>query len=356
MNRRPFARRNCVSWSVLACLASIACAKAAPAPVQTNPVVKAETSLSPATREVAVRIGYQNTGAPFLLKAKDSPLAERLRTRGAKPEWVEFQTGPLLLEAMRANAVDLGYVGETPPVFAQAGDVPFVYVAVDPPSPRSEAILVPGASTIHELAQLRGKKIALNRGSNVHHLVLRALESAGLSPSDVELTFLLPADARAAFQAGAVDAWAIWDPFYASAVLDGARVLRDGECLVDNHQFYVARKQFATDHAELVKVALDAFSERSQWAMTHPEEAAQLMAAESGISYDALLATERRHTYGLRPITSDVLRKQQTIADEFLELQLVPKSIDTHTAYVAAAGFTDKLLTIAAENPPQARR
>jgi sulfonate transport system substrate-binding protein len=257
---------------------------------------------------------------------------------------------------MRDSNVDLGYVGETPPVLAQAANVPFVYVAVDPPSPRSEALLVPGDSPIHELAQLRGKKIALNRGSNVHYFVLRALESAGLSLSDVELTYLTPAAARAAFDAPAVDAWAAWDPLFASAALDGARVLRDGECLVDNHQFYVARKQFATEHGELVKVVLDAFAERSAWAMTHPEEAAQLMAADSGLSYDALLTVQRRHTYGLRPITSDVLRKQQTIADEFVKLQLMPSAIDTHAAYLASAGYTDKLLLVSPENQPTARR
>jgi sulfonate transport system substrate-binding protein len=312
--------------------------------------------MAPATREVPVRIGYQKIGAPFLLEAKDTQLAQQLRARGAKLEWLEFQTGPQLLDAMRDGNVDLGYVGETPPVLAQAAHVPFVYVAVDPPSPRSEALLVPGDSPIHELAQLRGKKIALHRGSNVHYFVLRALESAGLSLSDVELTYLSPAEARAAFASHAVDAWAAWDPLFASAALDGARVLRDGECLVDNHQFYVARKQFATEHAELVKLVLDVFAERSAWAMTHPEEAAQLMAADSGLSYDALLTVERRHTYGLRPITSDVLRKQQTIADEFLKLQLVPSAIDTHAAYLASAGYTDEQLLVAPENQPTARR
>jgi sulfonate transport system substrate-binding protein len=303
-----------------------------------------------------VRIGYQHIGVPFLIKSKDSALVDALRTRGAKLEWVEFQTGPQLLDAMRDEKVDLGYVGETPPVFAQAADVPFVYLAVDPPSPRSEALLVPSDSEIHDLSQLRGKKIALNQGSNVHYFVLRALESAGLSLSDVELAFLAPAEARAAFDAHAVDAWAAWDPDFASAVIDGARVLRDGECLVDNHQFYVARTQFAAAHSELVKLVLEVFAERSEWAMTHPEEAAQLMAADSGLAYDALLTVERRHTYGLRPITADVMRKQQTIGDEFFKQKLVPSATDPHAAYLAAAGYTDKLLTIAADSQQTAQR
>jgi len=299
----------------IASLFAIACSGSQ---AEVAPANNSSTRPSAATAEVAVRIGYQKAGAPFLLKSKDTHLDAALRAQGARVEWLEFQAGPALLEAMRAGAVDLGYVGETPPVFAQAGGVPFVYVATDPPSPRSEAILVPAQSPIRTVSQLRGKKVALNRGSNVHYLLLRALDSAGLSLSDVEVTFLAPADARTAFDAGKVDAWVIWDPFFAAAELAGARVLKDGEGLVDNHQFYVARKDFAGEHAPLVKTVLDAFAELSIWAARNPEEAARLTAASSGIGYEALLATERRHTYGLRPITSEILSKQQTIAYGFI--------------------------------------
>ena len=307
---------------------------------------KPETTQAPATTEksqpLPLRIGFQKAGSPFLLKSKDAQLAQALTEKGARLEWIEFQTGPALLEAMRAGAVDIGYVGETPPVFAQSGGVPFVYIATDPPSPRSEAIVVPKASPIRELSQLRGKKIALNRGSNVHYLVLRALEHAGLGLSDVTLTFLAPADARSAFDSGRVDAWMIWDPFLAAAEIAGARILKDGEGLVDNHQFYVARKEFASEHAALVKAVLAAFSELSEWAIHNPEEAARLTAASSGIAYDALLATEKRHAYGLRPITPEILSKQQAIADAFVKLQVIPKQIDTHDAYLSEAGFASK--------------
>jgi sulfonate transport system substrate-binding protein len=323
---------------VFACLIAIACGggKQPEAQVASGSAPTADKA------EIPVRIGYQKAGAPFLLKSKDARLKDALNAQGARLEWLQFQAGPALLEAMRAGAVDVGYVGETPPVFAQAGGVPFVYVATDPPSPRSEAILVPAKSPIQELSQLRGKKIALNRGSNVHYLLLRALESAGLALSDVEVTYLAPADARTAFDSGNVDAWVIWDPFFAAAELAGARVLKDGENLVDNHQFYVARKDFAGDHAPLVKTVLDAFSELSEWAVRNPEEAAKLTAESSGVAYEALLATERRHTYGLRPITPEILKKQQTIADAFLKVQVVPQAIDTNAAYLAKAGFTGR--------------
>jgi sulfonate transport system substrate-binding protein len=323
---------------ILACLFAISCGRAQPEAQPASNTGK-ESSAAPAAAAVPVRIGYQKAGVPFLLKSKDAHLKASLQAQGARLDWLEFQTGPALLEAMRAGAVDVGYVGETPPVFAQAGGVPFVYVATDPPSPRSEAILVPAKSPIRELSQLRGKKIALNRGSNVHYLALRAIASAGLSLSDVEITYLAPADARTAFDSGQVDAWVIWDPFFAAAQIAGARILKDGEGLVDNHQFYVARKDFAAERAPLVKTVLDAFAELSTWAAHNPEEAARLTAASSGIGYDALLAAEKRHSYGLRPITGEILTKQQTIGDAFLKVQLVPAAIDTNAAYLAQAGF-----------------
>jgi sulfonate transport system substrate-binding protein len=322
-------------------LGLIACGVVVACGGQSSPAPAASTKSEPveAQKELPVRIGYQKAGVPFLLKSKDESLRKSLTAQNARLDWIEFQTGPLLLEAIRAGAVDVGYVGETPPVFAQAGGVPFVYIATDPPSPRSEAIVVPEKSPIRELSQLKGKKVALNRGSNVHYLLLRALEKAGLAYSDIQVTFLAPADARTAFDSGKVDAWVIWDPFLAAAELAGARILKDGEGLVDNHQFYVARKDFASEHAPLVKVVLDAFSELSEWAAKHPEEAAKLTAASSGIAYEALLATEKRHAYGLRPITPEILTKQQTIADAFLKIQVVPQAIDTKTAYLAEAGY-----------------
>jgi sulfonate transport system substrate-binding protein len=318
---------------LLSCVLSVSCSRSDPATAR-------EAEAQPASTPAAtVRIGYQKSGAPFLLKSKDATLKERLHAENSELEWLEFTTGPLLLEAMRAGAVDLGYVGETPPVFAQAGGVPFVYVATQPPTPRSEAILVPAGSPLETLEDLRGKRLAFNRGSNVHYFALRALESVGLRLSDVQVTFLAPADARSAFDSGKIDAWAIWDPFYAAAELAGARVLKDGEGIVDNHLFYVARSEFARDHSPLLEIVLAAFSDLSDWAAKNPEEASRLTAAASGIGYEALLRSEKRHNYGLRPITPEILAKQQKIADAFLKIEIVPKPIDTNAAYLAKAGF-----------------
>jgi sulfonate transport system substrate-binding protein len=287
-----------------------------------------------------VRLGYQKIGPPFLLKSRAETLQRRLREQGARAEWLEFQAGPPLLEAMRAGAVDIGYAGETPPVFAQAGGVPFLYVALDPPAPQAEAIVVRKDSALYTLADLRGRRVALNRGSNVHLLLLRALESAGLALGDLTIVYLAPADARSAFESAQVDAWVIWDPFLAAAELGGARVLRDGNGLVDNNLFYLVRREFGEREPALVQTVLDEYQSLSEWAAGHAEEASRLAADSSGIAYDALLRAERRHAYGLRPITPEILHKQQTIADTFQRLQLIPAPIRTEQAFLPLAAYT----------------
>jgi sulfonate transport system substrate-binding protein len=298
----------------------------------------AQDQARPST-DTVVRLGYQKIGPPFLLKQRAEGLIAQLEARGARPEWVEFQAGPPLLEAMRAGAVDIGYVGETPPVFAQSGGVPFVYVATDPPAPEAEAIVVPADSPIQTVAQLAGKRVAVNRGSNVHYLLVRALERAKLGLADIELVFLAPADARAAFDSGEVDAWVIWDPFLAAVELAGARILRDGTDLVDNHLFYVVRREFAEQHEDLVRVVLAEYERLSEWAGTHHEEAARILAASSGIAYEALLRAEQRHPSGLRPITPEVLARQQAIADTFHALDVIPRPIRTAEAFLPTVAY-----------------
>jgi sulfonate transport system substrate-binding protein len=251
---------------------------------------------------------------------------------------VEFQAGPPLLEAMRGAGVDIGYTGEAPPIFAQAGGVPFVYVASDPPSPQAEAILVAADSAIRRPRDLKGKRVALNRGSNVHYLLLRALERAGLSVADVTPVYLAPPDARSAFQSGEVEAWVIWDPFLAAAEQQGARRLVDGEGLVKNRFYYLARREFADKHAALLRIVLDEYSGVSDWAAAHPEQTARLLADASGVPYDALLASERRHVYGVQAVSRAILDEQQAIADAFVKLAIIPREIRTHDAYAAAGG------------------
>src|SRR5690606_32238923 len=177
-------------------------------------------------------VGYQKYGTLIILKTRGD-LERRLAPHGVKVRWAEFSSGPPLLEALNAGRVHFGATGETPPVFGQSAQgSQTTYVAYEPASPRNEALLVRADSPIATVAELRGTRIGVARGSNAHYFVLRALEREGLSvPRDVRIVFLPPSDARSAFARGDIDAWAIWDYFYAVAQADGARVLIDGEGL-----------------------------------------------------------------------------------------------------------------------------
>jgi sulfonate transport system substrate-binding protein len=290
-----------------------------------------------------LRIGYQKYGTLVLLKAKGT-LEKRLAEQGVEVKWTEFPGGPQLLEGLNVGSVDFGVTGETPPVFAQAAGADLVYVAHEPPAPTGEAILAPKDSSIKSVAELKGKKVALNKGSNVHYLLVRALEDAGLKYSDIQPVYLPPADARAAFERGSVDAWVIWDPFQSAAEHQlQARTLRDGTGLVDNHQFYLATKPYAEKNPQVIGALVEEIRDVGEWVQGNLEEATSQVAPLIGLSPEITRQAVERQGYGAQFITPQVVEAQQKIADTFTDLKLIPKKLSikdviwTPPAKVAAA-------------------
>lgn len=278
-------------------------------------------------QEKTVRIGFQKYGKLILLKGKGS-LETKLAPLGYKVVWTEFAAGPPLLEAINVGAIDFGNVGETPPIFAQAAGAPLYYVAYEPPAPKGEAILVPKNSSLKSVADLKGKKVALNKGSNVHYLLVRALEQAGLKYSDVEVVFLAPADARAAFERGSIDAWVIWDPFQAAAeAATGARTLADGTGVVANHQFYLSAQKFYNGDKKALEVVLEELREVDAWARDGIGKVAETLSPLVGVPVPVLEVALTRQSYGIKPINDGVVAEQQRIADTFFSLGLIPKAI-----------------------------
>jgi len=274
-----------------------------------------------------LRIGYQKYGNLVLLKARGT-LEQRLAPLGVKVQWLEFPAGPQLLEGLNAGAIDVGTVGETPPIFAQAAGVDFVYIGNEPLAPRGEAIVVPKDSPIKTLADLRGKKIALNRGSNVHFLLVRALQKAGIQYSEIQSIYLTPSDARAAFTQGSIDAWVIWDPFFSAIQTQaGARILEDGTGLVNNLQFYLAARRFAESQPKLLYALLDELGKVDSWARDNENAVAQFLSPRIGIDVATLDLAVKRAAFGVQPITAATLAYQQQIADVFSDLKLIPKPI-----------------------------
>ncbi|MFT0621500.1 sulfonate ABC transporter substrate-binding protein [Ectopseudomonas guguanensis] len=274
-----------------------------------------------------LRIGYQKYGTLVLLKAKGT-LEKRLAEQGVEVKWTEFPGGPQLLEGLNVGSVDFGVTGETPPVFAQAAGADLLYVAHEPPAPTGEAILVPKDSPIKSVAELKGKKVALNKGSNVHYLLVRALEDAGLKYGDITPVYLPPADARAAFERGSVDAWVIWDPFQSAAEKQlQARTLRDGSGLVDNHQFYLATRTYAEKNPQVIGVLVEEIRGVGEWVKGNLDEATSQVAPLIGLSPEITRQAVERQGYGAQFISPEVVAAQQKIADTFTELKLIPKQL-----------------------------
>lgn len=274
-----------------------------------------------------LRIGYQKYGKLVLLKSKGS-LEDKLKAVGYKLVWTEFPSGPPLLEALNVGSIDFGNTGEAPPIFAQAAGAPIQYVAYEPPAPQGEAILVQKDSKLNAVADLRGKKVALNKGSNVHYLLVKALAKAGVRYSEIEPVFLAPADARAAFERGAVDAWVIWDPFQAAAeAATGARTLSDGTGVVSNYQFYFASRKFLDSDPRVVDIVLAQLREVDDWARGDIHAVAEQLAPSIGLSVPVVEVALKRQSYGIKPITEAVIADRQQVADTFLTLGLIPKPI-----------------------------
>jgi sulfonate transport system substrate-binding protein len=283
-------------------------------------------------QEKVIRIGHQTLGAYTILK-QQGILGPPLKALGYSITWTQFSGGPQLLDGIKTNAVDIAHAGETPPVFAQAAGTPLVYIGHEPASPKTEAIIVPKDSPLKTVGDLKGKKIGLNQGSNVHYLLVRALEKAGLKYSDVVPLFLPPAGGREAFESGSIDAWVIWEPYRAAAEMSlGARTLVDGTGLVSNHEFFFAAKALADSHPQVVDILLAATRQVYAEVVKDIPGTAKMLSAASGFPTSVLETALARRSFGVQPMSDAVIAEQQKIADTFKNLGLIPATINVSEA------------------------
>jgi len=294
-------------------------------------------AIRPARAEDRVfRVGFQKASVALALLKAQGLLEKRLKPVGYSVSWSIFTSGPPILEALNAGAVDFAFTGEPPPIFAQAAGVPVVYAAATNPSPGSVAIVTEAARGIHSVAELRGKKVAVAKGSSANYLLVAALRHAGLSWGDITPVYLQPPDGRIALQSGSVDAWSIWDPFEASAEIAGAKVLTDGTGLMPNRAFYLSSRNFATKNPEALKAAIGAIGEIEAWEPSHIDQIATDLSKTIGVSPEILKVWFTRQKYGVGPITPDIIADQQKIADTFAALHLIPRKINVQEAVLQA--------------------
>lgn len=287
---------------------------------------------SSAKEDQVIRIGYQKNGPLVLLKTLGT-LDDRLDELGYQVEWKEFQAGPLLVEALNADSIDFGRTGNTPVIFAQAADTPFVYVAAGFSKFEGSGILVPKESEITKLEDLKGKTIGFSKGSSSHYLLVKALDSVGLSLDDITPAYLTPGDARVAFEQGTIDAMVVWDPFVASTELhSNGKLLVNGEGLTTDRDFFVATRNFHENNPEIIDIIVEEIDASSKWANENHDELVEKLAPILGIDEASIRMSVERRTYGVEDITEEIIAEQQEIADLFYDLKIVPKQVQVKEA------------------------
>ncbi|TBW08518.1 aliphatic sulfonate ABC transporter substrate-binding protein [Azotobacter chroococcum] len=285
----------------------------------------------PVQAETELRIGYQKSSTLIALLKARGTLEKALAAQDIRLSWHEFASGQPLLEALNVGNLDLSAdVADTVPVFAQAAGAHLAYFAQEAPSPAAQAILVRADAPLRGLADLRGRKVAVTKAAGSHYLLLAALASAGLKFSDIQPAYLTPADGRAAFENGKVDAWVTWEPFLSGAQRQlSTRTLADGDKLAAYQRYYLTSERFAKEHPQVLEVVFAELVKAGDWLHTHPREAARILAPLWGNLDPAIVEQANgRRSYRVRPVQAESLAEQQKIADAFFAEGLLPKRVD----------------------------
>src|SRR5229473_5012701 len=273
-----------------------------------------------------VRIGYQKNGV-LVIARQQAALEKHFSSQGIDVKWIEFSSGPPMLEAMNAGSIDYGAVGDAPPIFAQSADAAIVYAAGQPIT-NGQGILVQGNSAIRTIADLKGKRVGFTKGSSAHNIVVQTLEKAGLSYADITPVYLTPPDAGPAFANGSIDAWSIWDPYFAiGEIKQQGRILVNASEITRTNSFYIVNRDFAKNHGPMLQQIIDVTSATAKWAEEHREEVAKSLSAVTGIPLDIQTVAANRSSFAVGPITDDIVATQQGVADRFFKLGLIPKPV-----------------------------
>ncbi|HUK68107.1 MAG TPA: ABC transporter substrate-binding protein [Streptosporangiaceae bacterium] len=312
---------------VIAGLATAACSSATAGGGSAGSGGPSGRTGSSSVSQVTLRVGDQSgTGAQALLTA-----AGLIRKLPFKVGWSDFTSGPPMLQAMGAGAIDIGGVGDAPPVFAAAGGNKIAIVGALRANPLAAALVVQKGSKIQSIAQLRGKRIAVAQGSSANYHLLTVLDEAGLNVHDVTVEYLQPAAALAALTSGHVDAWDIWSPYIEQVTaLHGARILVNGNGYGSNYSFEVASRAALGDASKVAAIRdyLSLLTQAHAWARTHLQAWADVWAQATGLPASVMLTATKDAASSAVPITSGVVGSEQRITDAFYAAGLIPTKVN----------------------------
>ncbi|MBD2523632.1 sulfonate ABC transporter substrate-binding protein [Nostoc sp. FACHB-133] len=306
----------------------------------TEPKADPAATKTIALKTKLLRMGYQSSGDLVRVRGV---LEKRLEPLGVKVEWAQFAQGPQLMEAMNVGKIDVGSVGETPPIFAQAAGARIVYLAgrrITATSGKGSAIVVPKGSPIKSLAQIKGQKVVFQKGSASHYFIIQALKEVGLKYSDIQVLSMPNVEARGAFIQGTIPVWVTGDPHLALVEkLHGARVLRDATNIGTPGGYYVGTREFAKENPELLRIILEEIDKNGQWAEANRQEVAKLIAPVLKIDLPIQEIISGRANYRLKGITPELMKAQQNVADLFYNEKILPKKIDVQEALLTSQEY-----------------
>lgn len=301
--------------------------------------VAAAFSVLPLQAQAAeeLKIGYQKTGLPVIAR-QQGVIEKALEAKGVKVSWVEFTAGPPLVEALNVGSINVGWTGDAPPIFGQAAGSAIVYVAALPSNGKGEAIFTKPESGIKSVADLKGRKVGVGKGTSAHNLLVAALEKNGLKFSDIEVIYLSPADAAAAFASDKIEAWAVWDPFYAIAETryKPVTLARTSDVLAVS-TYFLANRDYAKSHADTINTTIDGLGEAAKWSAANRDKVAAALHEVTGVPLEAQTLAANRSEFGIAKIDDKIIASQQETADRFYRLGLIPKQISIKDAVWSGA-------------------
>lgn len=291
-----------------------------------------------------IRIGIQQSLSPLLLAKEKGWFEQSFEKEGVKVKWVEFQSGPPQFEGLAANQLDFSQVGNSPVIAGQAAGIDFKEIGLSQDGLKANGILVNKNSEIQKVEDLKGKKIAVAKGSSGFDFLYKVLDQAGLSAKDVQIIQLQPDEAISAFENGSVDAWSIWEPFLSlETIKKGAKLLVNGEATdLYSPGFTLVRTQFADQHPELVVKFLKVYDHAVKWQKSHPEEAVTLYARLKNLDKKVVTQVLNNTEPLNKPISKEIINAQQHTADFQYKTKAIQRKIDVNQ--VVDNSFIEKML------------
>ncbi|TBU72447.1 ABC transporter substrate-binding protein [Phytopseudomonas daroniae] len=311
------------------------------------------SSLLQAAEPVTIRLGYVKGDRYASLRASGE-----LENLDYKVELTPFAAGAPVLEALNANALDVGFTGDIPFLFVHAAGAQLKAVGAWRYNTATVALVVPKDSAAQNVSDLKGKRIAVNRGGWGHFLALGLLEKNGLTDKDVTFSFLGPVDGRAALVRGSVDAWVPWEPYTSNAILiDGARVIGDGRGIMSGYSYALASEKALADADKKAAIGdlLIRLAKAQQWALAHPQQMADALSEDLNIPQNVARRWVEEARIQPAALDEEVATSLQKAADFFHRHGVLPKQLDVQQAFdFSLAGDVRK--AIAEDQHTQAAR